>query len=116
MREKAELLGGELERLVLVADLEALAVEQKIEPGLPGGWRSDGAGASACRALQDGPYPSRDLSRAEGLHDVVVGADLQPHHAIDLLRSSGQEQHGNLRRAPNRLADLEPAHVWKAHV
>jgi hypothetical protein len=33
-----------------------------------------------------------DFARGEGLHDIIVGAELDPQHAIDLVVARRQEQ------------------------
>ena len=44
-------------------------------------------------AAQHGPHPRHELARAERLGDVVVGAQLQAEHAVDLVVAGGHEQH-----------------------
>ena len=73
------------------------------------------------RALGTGPPQDRsdagdELVGREGLDDVVVGADLEPDDAIDLVVAGGQEQHGDVRALPEPTADLEAVEVGQADV
>ena len=43
-----------------------------------------------------GPNPREQLARAERLRDVVVAADLQAQHTVELLASGGEEQDRNI--------------------
>ena len=52
-----------------------------------------GVGRGAGAAAQHGPDPGDQLARAERLGDVVVGTELQPHDAVNLVVAGGQEDH-----------------------
>jgi hypothetical protein len=70
-----------------------------------------GGAATCCRrasAPQQGAHPGQQLSRAEGLGQVVVGAHLQAHHAVDLFAARRQHQDGHVRLA-QRAARLRPS-------
>ncbi len=45
-----------------------------------------------CGAAQDDVDAGHQLARAERLGDIVVAADLEPEHAVDLLVAGRQEQ------------------------
>ena len=49
-------------------------------------------GRPAVGPPQDGPDPRHQLARAERLRDVVVGAELEAEHAVDLVVPRGDEQ------------------------
>ena len=51
-----------------------------------------GAGAPV-GAAQDRPDPRDELGRRERLGEVVVGAELEAEHAVDLAVARGQEDH-----------------------
>ena len=44
---------------------------------------------------QHGAYACQKLTRLERLDHIVVGAELQPHHAVGGIAESGKEYHGN---------------------
>ena len=48
---------------------------------------------SASRPAEDRLDPEQELARAERLHDVVVGADLEADDAVDLLALRGEHDH-----------------------
>ena len=48
------------------------------------------------RPSKDGFDSGDEFARAEGLRDVVVCTELQPHHPVDLVISSGHEDHRHL--------------------
>ena len=55
--------------------------------------------------------PQHELARTERLRDVIVGAELEPEHAIHFRRARGEHQNRNRsgrRIAAENLADLEP--------
>ena len=47
-------------------------------------------------AAQQGMQAGQQLPRTEGLGQIVVGADLQAHHPVDLLAPGGQHEDGHL--------------------
>ena len=51
-------------------------------------------------AAQHGLDPRRQLARRERLHDVVVGADLEPGDAVGLLVARGQHQDRHASSVP----------------
>ncbi len=106
-------MAGQAERLAVVMQLHACQVDLE--------------GAATCRArlrwrhprlqtLEDGLDPSRHLARAERLADIVIGANLQPHHPVDLAVARGKKQHRHLAAAAQLLACLKTAHVRQADI
>ena len=69
---------------------------------------------AGARPTQHGAHARDDLLRREGLDDVVVGAELEPEDAVDLL-ASGREHHDRHRRRAGILAQ-PPAHVEPAEL
>ena len=55
---------------------------------------------------QHGADAGDQLARGERLGDVVVGADLEPDHLVDLAVLGGQHDDRHLRLGPHRAADL----------
>ena len=60
---------------------------------------------------------SRDeLSHTEGLHDVVVGAQLESDDPIGLVGSGGQDDDRDIRFATQTAHDIETVHPGEAEV
>src|SRR5437773_448769 len=63
--------------------------------------------AGAARGLrapaQDRLHPQDQLPHRERLHDVVLGAELEPEDAIDLFAPRGEHEHRNAARLRLRL-------------
>src|SRR4051812_35845941 len=57
-------------------------------------------------AAQDGPDAGGHLAGAERLDDVVVGAELEPDHAVGLLAAGGQHDDRHLGLPPDLAADV----------
>ena len=64
-------------------------------------------------APQDRPGPGHDLRRAEGLDDIIVGADIQPHDFIRILTPGRNHDHRHLRHGPDGFAHGKP--VFSRH-
>ena len=56
------------------------------------------------RPAQHRPHPGDQLARAERLGHVVVGAELQAEHPVDLVVPGGDEQHRGPVRRPRASA------------
>jgi hypothetical protein len=65
---------------------------------------------------EDGLDPYRQLSQAERLGQVVVGADREPRHLVGLLRPRGQHQHRDPLVLLDLLAHLEPVHAGEHEI
>src|SRR5579885_1199484 len=71
------------------------------------------------RAAQQRAHARHQLARRERLDHVVVGAHLEPDHAIDLgaaRRDDQDRQAGELGVGPHLAADLEPRHPGQHQV
>jgi hypothetical protein len=64
----------------------------------------------------DGPDPSRELPRREGFDDVVVGAQLEPEDAIDLLPSRGEHHDRDIRSLTDLASEITSVSVRQHHV
>ncbi|MCY1442845.1 hypothetical protein D9M71_592330 [compost metagenome] len=106
--QQAEFMAGQAQRLAAVGDAHAFAVHREGTVRRRGFARRD--------TLEDGLDPRRHLARAERLDHVVVGADLQADHAVDLGVARGEEDHRHLGEAPQPLAGLEAADIRQADV
>src|SRR6185295_18743693 len=63
--------------------------------------------------------PGDQFPDKEGLNDIVIGTQLQPHDAIGLRRARGQEDHRGgrkLRMRTDGLADFESIGIRKHDV
>jgi hypothetical protein len=67
-------------------------------------------------APQHGPDPGDQLAVAERLGHVVVGADLQPDHLVDLRVAGGDHDHGNARDLPQLAAHLDAGETGQHEV
>jgi hypothetical protein len=65
---------------------------------------------------QYGAHASDKLAGAEGLHDVVISADFQPHHTIHLAGACGEKENRQGLCFADRFADLEPCHVRQSDI
>ena len=81
------------------------------------------SGASPCRRAGD-PAPAaahrpdagHQLAEAERLHHVVVGAELEAEHPVELVGPGGQHDDRHVRRRAQCPADVVPVHVGQAEV
>ena len=64
----------------------------------------------AAAALQDRADPGHHLARAERLHDIIVAAQLEPEHPVDLVVARGEEQDRQVAVGAQPAADVEPVH------
>jgi hypothetical protein len=76
-------------------------------------------GGSGCRhgaPAQHGLHAGHELARLEGLGHVVVGAQLQPDHAVHHLAAGGEHDQGDVAVAPDGAAQLEAVHLGQHDV
>jgi len=100
--QEGELLGREVEATLAPAGLVAGVVE--LELAHPHD-RAPGARVAA----QQRPHPGQQLGEGERLHEVVVGAVVEPRHAVVEAVPCGQHQHARLHL--ERLGPQLPAHL-----
>ena len=67
-------------------------------------------------AAQDDVDPRDELARAERLGDVVVAADLEAEHAVDLVVARRQEQDRNVGGLSDFAADIQPVEFRHADI
>src|SRR5581483_11570767 len=60
--------------------------------------------------------PREQLAEAEGLHDVVVRAELEPDDAVDLLALRADHDDRDVRAAPKLAANGEAVEVGQRQV
>ena len=94
--QQVELARGERHRPAADPRLPAHAVDLDVADQRPR--RAVAGGPSV--AAQDGLHPGDELARRERLGDVVVGAELEPEHAVDLVVAGGQHDDRQRRRRP----------------
>ena len=108
--EQVELLGGQVDRLVVDAHLATRHIDRDaVEAELLAPLRLVGL---APVTAQDGLDARQQLGPAERLGDVVVGADLEPDDAVDLVALRRQDDHrGRHPLASQDAEDLDAAHA-----
>ena len=107
-REDLELDVGEPDRLaaqatraLLEVDLQVAVLERLLEPVL----RLRERGAPQHRL-----HPAAELAHRERLGDVVVGAELEAEHLVDLLGPRGEHDDRDRAARPDLAAHLEAVH------
>jgi hypothetical protein len=75
-----------------------------------------GAGRCLAGAPQDGSDARCHLARAEGLDDVVVGAELEPDDLVGLLAPGGEHDDRDARLPPELAAHVVARTVREHHV
>jgi hypothetical protein len=90
-------------------------VSSPCSSGGSSGWSAPVPGRHV-RAAQRRLHPRAELAHGERLGDVVVGAQLQPDHLVDLLGL--RREHDDRHRAarPQAPAHLQPVELGKHHV
>ena len=68
------------------------------------------------QAPQSGANARKQLRRAEGLGDVIVGAGIQSIDFVFFGVADGQHDDGDLGRRANQPARFDPAHAGHVHV
>ena len=66
-----------------------------------------GGRAAGPTAAQDRAHPGGQLGRGEGLHHVVVGAELEAEHPVGLAAPGGDQDDGHVARAADGGQDVE---------
>ena len=69
-----------------------------------------------CAPPGDGPDARQELTEAEGLHDVVVGTELEPDDAVDLLGTRGDHDDRDVGTCPQLAAHVEAVAVGETEV
>src|SRR5690606_4411989 len=104
-------VAGQVQQPAAVADAVAGAVDGEPAALLPG---HVGIGRRA--PAQARAHPRPHLPRRERLGHVVVAAQLQAQHAVDLLAARGEEDHRQVAEGADLPAHVEAADVRQAHV
>jgi hypothetical protein len=69
------------------------------------------------RPPQHRANPGQQLARAEGFHNVVVGANLEQQHLVHFFADGAQNNHGRLEIGrPHLLANLGAAHTRQTQI
>jgi signal transduction histidine kinase len=71
---------------------------------------------SSAAAPHDGSDPSRELARLEGFDDVVVRAELESEHPIDLLAPGREHHDGDVRLLADLPSEISAVPVGKHHI
>ena len=100
--QQQELGAGELDRAAVAGDGVARGVE--LDPGV-----LERLPHRAAAAAQQRPEACAQLFERERLDEVVVGAGVEPFHAVGHRVAGGEHQHrGAIARGAQPAADLEP--------
>ncbi|RMT89908.1 hypothetical protein ALP39_04871 [Pseudomonas marginalis pv. marginalis] len=103
--QQAEFMAREAQGLAAIVDLHAFQVYLE--------HRRCNAGADP---LEDRLDPRRHFPRAERLDHIVVRADFQPHHPVDLAIARAEEHHRHFGETAQLLAGFKTADVGQADV
>jgi hypothetical protein len=123
IRQQPELLGGEcdlvdaarpLERdaVSTTVDGERTAPEQLIAEIGVTVWFA----TIAFEPAADGAHPSHQLAEPERLHHVIVRAQFEAEHAVELLAARGDDDDRDRRTFPDAAAHVVPVHVRQTQV
>ena len=104
-------MAGQAQQLAVVVNLHPLAVHLKRPLS-----RRHSSSFTRGHAFENGLDPCGHFTRTEGFDHVIIGADFQPHHAVDFLAAGRKEDHRHLGKAPQSLASLEAADIRQADI
>ena len=93
-----------------------LAGSMRSSPVSTAGSSARSVGPAQLGAAQRGLDAAAELAHGERLGDVVVGAELEPEHLVDLLRLGGEHDDRHRRARAQPAADLEPVEHRQHHV
>ena len=113
-REELELDEGQLDRLAAHLHRAAREVDHDLAA-------VDDLVAAArmvrCRgAAQERTHAAAELPDREGLRDVVVGAELEPEHLVELVVAGGEHDDRHRALRAKAAADLESVDFWQHDV
>jgi hypothetical protein len=100
-----------------IATLDAAPLEVDDEVAVADDPPARGVTEVAVRPPEQGLDPTHQLAQPERLRQVVVRAELEPDHLVDLVVARRQHQHRCLRAGcPEPAQDLEPVHARQPDV
>jgi hypothetical protein len=70
----------------------------------------------AALPAKNGLHARHQFARLEGLGHVVVGAQLQAHHAVHHLAAGGEHDDGNVAFLADLAAQRKAVHLGQHHV
>ena len=108
--EELQLLVGQVDLLSADIRLERFRHDGKLRERESAGLRR---GAEPTEHLLD---THRHLPRGEGLHDIIVRAELQSEHAVHFLVARGEHQDRRVACAADLPADVQPVHAGEHNV
>jgi len=106
--EKAELSGAELDQLVVDPYLPSVEVNPQALIDTDGLVDRRGGRLGA---TENGLYAADHLPWAEGLGDVVVGAELKAPNTVILLALGGEHDDGHTRDLADKTQRVEPVQI-----
>src|SRR6185369_6660614 len=100
-----------------IATLDAAPLEVDDEVAVADDPPARGVTEVAVRPPEQGLDPAHQLAQPERLRQVVVRAELEPDHLVDLVVARRQHQHRRLRAGcPEPAQDLEPVHAGQPDI
>src|SRR6266542_1842700 len=91
-------------------------VSGEVDPDVPDLADPAGGRSVELAPAQDCPRPADELGHRERLRDVVVGAQLEPEHPVDLGVARAQEDDRDVALSPQRPADVRAEQPRHHHV
>ncbi len=108
--EQPELEGGQLD--LLARDPGSMRATVDLQPSKLD--HAVGVGSGSPGASQHGADPQQQLTHAEGLRDVVVGAQLEADHPIDLVVPRRQHDDRDASGLRVRLDGAAHLRAWRS--
>ena len=65
---------------------------------------------------QHGLQARHQFARLEGFGQIVVGAQLQPHHAVHHIAARGEHDNGNVAVFADGAAEFKAVHLGQHHI
>src|SRR3954447_25828373 len=116
-RQQVELLGGQRQLLAADANTASSAVQLHRPDRLRATYVAvPDAALAVDGSPTDGTDPSNQLPEAERFGDVVVRAQLEAEHAVELLASRGQHDDGCCGPSPQLAGYVAPVHVRESEI
>ena len=98
--------GGSIEHPAAEAATAPLRIDRYLH-----GWRR------ALPAPKHGPDARQQLAKTEGLGQIVVGAELEPDHPVDLVISmTGGDDHGDVGMRADLPQQVEPIFLAQTQI
>jgi hypothetical protein len=99
-------------RAIRVSELSGAQIESPVrKPIAAAFWLARGRGARSIQPPDDRAHPRKELAQVKGLRHIVVGAELEPDDAVDLIPAMARDNNdGHIRSRPKLPQNVEPVH------